>query len=219
MNVFTDKRLSKRILKNHLPLAIACLLATALLYWFIGFWLNATEPKSFYFRLSMATGDVALVLLVATLSIGTINILGGKSNPISSDWRRDLGIWCGIFALIHFIAGWNVHMQSRWQYFFTDQRTIRIDAFGFANYTGLVAMLIVVVLLAISNDFSLRWLKAKRWKAIQRWNYGFAVLVVAHTILYQILENRPPSLIVPVMLFIVFGLVIQIVGFRQFKEG
>lgn len=218
MNNATEKRFSQRLVRHHLPLAVVILAAIWLLDWFVGFWLNTTDPKFFYFRLSLATGYVALVLLIATLSIGAINVLRERRNPISSDWRRDVGIWCALVSVAHFIVGWNVHQKHRWQYFFTDEWGLRGDVFGFANYTGLLATIIVVVLLAISNDFSLRRLKAKRWKFLQRFNYALAVLVIAHTVLYQILEKRPPSLIVPVAVVIVFGIIVQILGFRQFRK-
>ena len=43
--------------------------------------------------------------------------------------------------------------------------------FGFANFTGLGAALLFLMLLAISNDLSLRTLKGRRWKSMQRWTY------------------------------------------------
>ncbi len=218
MSVTVENRLSKRLVKNHLPLAVVSLAAIALLDWFIGFWLNAPEPKSFYFRLSLATGYVALVLLVITLSIGAVNVLRKKRNPVSTDWRRDVGIWCAFISVAHFIVGWNVHMKNRFEYFFTQDWLPRTDAFGVANYTGLLAVLIAVVLLAVSNDFALRKLKARRWKSLQRWNYALALLVVAHTILYQILDKRPLSLIVPIALLMAFGLIVQILGFQQYRK-
>lgn len=218
MNRAIENRFSQRLVRHHLPLAVVSLAAIWLLDWFVGYWLNTTDPKFFYFRLSLATGYVALVLLVVTLSIGAINILRERRTPISSDWRRDAGIWCALVSVAHFIFGWNVHQKHRWHYFFTEDWSLRSDIFGFANYTGLLATLIVVVLLAISNDFSLRRLKAKRWKFLQRLNYALAALVVAHTVLYQILEKRPPSLIVPVAVVILFGIIVQILGFKNYRK-
>lgn len=218
MNNAIENKFSQRLIRHHLPLAVASLTAIWMLDWFVGFWLNTTEPKFFYFRLSLATGYVALILLIATLSIGAINILRKERNPISSNWRRDVGIWCALVSVVHFIVGWNVHQKHRWQYFFTEDWSFRSDLFGFANYTGLLATIIVVVLLAISNDFSLRRLKAKRWKFLQRFNNALAILVIAHTVLYQILEKRPASLIIPVAVVILFGVVVQILGFKNYRK-
>ena len=44
--------------------------------------------------------------------------------------------------------------------------------FGLSNETGLIAALILLVLLATSNDASLRNLGLARWKSWQRWNYA-----------------------------------------------
>jgi len=71
-------------------------------------------------------------------------------------------------------------------YFFREGESKRLvprsDSFDFANYTGLIAALIVVLLLALSNDASLRVLGKKRWKFLQRWNYAVMVLVVLQRI-------------------------------------
>ncbi len=117
MNSAIENRFSQRLVRHHLPLAVVSLAAIWLLYWFVGYWLNTTDPKFFYFRLSLSTGYVALALLVVTLSIGAINILRERRIPISSDWRRDVGIWCALVSVAHFIFGWNVHQKHRWHYF------------------------------------------------------------------------------------------------------
>ena len=62
--------------------------------------------------------------------------------------------------------------------------------FGFANFTGLAAALLFLMLLAISNDFSLRTLKTHRWKFLQRWTYAAFALTGAHGIAYQLIEKR-----------------------------
>lgn len=82
MNRAIENRFSQRLVRHHLPLAVVSLAAIWLLDWFVGYWLNTTDPKFFYFRLSLATGYVALVLLVVTLSIGAINILRERRTPI-----------------------------------------------------------------------------------------------------------------------------------------
>ena len=62
--------------------------------------------------------------------------------------------------------------------------------FGFANFTGLGAALLFLMLLGISNDLSLRILKARRWKSMQRWTYIAFLLTGAHGIAYQLIEKR-----------------------------
>jgi sulfoxide reductase heme-binding subunit YedZ len=57
--------------------------------------------------------------------------------------------------------------------------------FGLANYTGLIATLILVLLLATSNDWALRKLGTPQWKQLQRWNYACFGLTAIHTFAYQ----------------------------------
>jgi sulfoxide reductase heme-binding subunit YedZ len=48
------------------------------------------------------------------------------------------------------------------------------------------------VLAMVSNDCSVRWLGARRWKRVQQLNYVLFAVVVIHAILYQITEKRSP---------------------------
>lgn len=176
-------------MRHHLWLGLASFVVTILFYTvLLPFY---PEAVRWSFRWSLATGYAAAVLLAVTLTLGAWNVLRGSvNNPVSSDLRRDTGIWCGIFSLLHVAFGLNVHMQNWTLYFVTEAGKPRVDLFGFTNYLGVLATLVVVVLLATSNDFSLRRFGRKRWKAIQRWSYVFAFLVAAHSVVYQIVEDR-----------------------------
>lgn len=148
------------------------------------------------FGLSMASGYVGLLILSIVLVLGPWNVLRGRVNPVSTDLRRDLGIWAGILGLMHVVTGFQVHFPGRFWFYFLDPSgrprpiPLRHDLFGFANFAGLGATLILLVLLALSNDVSLRALGARRWKSLQRWNYAYVVLVVAHTVAYQVVTER-----------------------------
>ena len=142
--------------------------------------------RDFISRVSIGTSYAALLLTAIVLVLGPINVLFRKPNPVSFDLRRDSGIWAGVFALIHTAFGLNVHLRGRmWLYFVDSHRRPRWDAFGFGNYTGVVAALVLALLLALSNDISLRMLGVKRWKFLQRWAYAGIVLTAAHAIVYQ----------------------------------
>ncbi len=146
-------------------------------------------------------------------------MLRGKLNPVSFDLRRDLGIWAGISALAHTAAGLNVHLRGRmWLYFVDTRHHLRGDAFGFGNYTGAVATLVFALLLALSNDVSLRTLGAKRWKSLQRWAYAGVVLTAAHAIAYQQIEERVMTF--QVVLCIVLGIVLafQLAGIFKSRQ-
>jgi len=77
-----------------------------------------------------------------------------------------------------------------WLYFVDQHHRIRHDWFGFGNDTGLVAALMFLMLLAISNDLSLRGLGTRRWKSFQRWTYAAVMLTILHANAYQRVEAR-----------------------------
>lgn len=161
------------------------------------------------------------MLLAATLLIGSRNLLRGKRTPISSDWRRDVGIWAGILGLVHTGIGQNVHLRGRpWLYYIYERGKghifpLRHDLFGFANYTGLVSALILLLLLATSNNYSLRALGTPRWKQLQRWNYVAFALMAAHAIGYKINEKQNAPFVATVVISIVATIVLQVIGFQR----
>ena len=177
------------------------------------------SPGTMY-RLSMATGYVSVALIAWAMLIGPWRVLRGRPAPASTDLRRDVGIWGALFGLAHVLTGLQVHFGGKfWKYFLYpdgDHRIpLRADAFGFANWTGLAAGLVLVLLLAISNDASLRTLGTQRWKSWQRWTYGAAALTVAHGVAYQIVTDQEPRWIVSFALITVVVLAFQLDGRRR----
>jgi len=178
-----SSRLQRRLLRHHLPLALLSAASVWALY--------VTRPHpDVITRLSFATAWPALVLLTMTLLIGPWRILRGKAPVLSQDLRRDVGIWGGILGVAHAGIGQCVHLRGRpWLYYIYEKAQdhllpIRHDMFGFSNYTGLIAALILLALLATSNDASLRRLGNPGWKSLQRWNYVCFGLSVLHTFGY-----------------------------------
>lgn len=207
-----------RIFRHHLILFPASALAVFLLYW--------TLPSGqTSFRLSFATAYVGLALLAVTLSAGPLSVLTKRRNPVSTDLRRDAGIWCGIISIVHVAAGLQVHMQGNiLLYFFNDAAGIRglfprLDLFGFANYTGLVGVIVISLLLLLSNDYSLRTLKSRRWKSLQRLNYGVFALVVLHGVAYQVIENRQVIYVLLFVIIVLTVLALQITGFTIIRKN
>jgi methionine sulfoxide reductase heme-binding subunit len=185
--------------------------------------LYATRPYSDVLsRASFATAYPAMVLLGATLLIGPLNLLRHRPNPVSIDLRRDLGIWAGILAILHTAIGHCVHLRGRpWLYYVygpaehLHRLALRHDLFGFANYSGAFATLIVVALLATSNDFSLPALGTRQWKQLQRWNYAAAALVALHAFGYQGIEKQRPQFVAVVIACVAMTLAMQCKGFRM----
>src|SRR5712691_8629984 len=145
----------RRRIWRHIGLALASAALTAGIYYLV-------HSPYMLVRLSMASAYAGLAFLCITLATGPWNILRKRPNPVSTDLRRDIGIWAAILGLAHVVVGLQVHMGGdMWQYFFyppAPRRLLaRFDSFGLANYSGLAVALILAVLLGLSNDRSLRW--------------------------------------------------------------
>ncbi len=170
---------------RHALIALANIACLAL------FWELFSVRRDVISRLSIATAYAALFLTAAAMSVGPWNVLRARTNPVSFDLRRDLGIWAGIMALLHTGIGLNVHLRGRpWLYFVDEDQHVRYDLFGIGNDSGLLAALLFLLLLAISNDLSLRRLGTRRWKSLQRWTYVAMALTLMHAVAYQFIEKR-----------------------------
>lgn len=180
----------RRRLARHLAIALLGVAVAVVVMFLLG------DEGIPVFRLSMGTAYASLALLGCSLLIGPFNVLGRKPNPVSSDVRRDVGIWAGTFALAHVVFGLQVHLPGRMLEYFvwaaSEERAIpiRYDAAGMTNWAGLVAALVLLLLMSISNDAALRRLGTARWKRIQRWSYAAFALVAVHGFIYQVLERR-----------------------------
>ena len=184
-----------------------------------------TRSPDLLFRLSLSSGYVALGLLSLSLLVGAWRAWRRHRGPfVHLDARRDIGIWTGAMGLLHVGAGLFVHFRGRpWLYFVygPDQPhafPLRHDLFGFANHLGLLAALVLLVLLAVSNDYALCRMGRHRWKALQRWSYGLFALVVAHGIGYQIVEQRPLPYLLLFALMVLTTLAVQVGGCRAVRR-
>lgn len=157
-------------------------------------------------RLSIATAYAGLAFLAATLLVGPLNERSGRPNPVSTNLRRDIGIWAAMSGIAHTVFGLQVHMRGEIvRYFVPDAgRALSKSTIAFlaANYTGLAATLLLAMLLAISNDVALRTLGTNRWKRVQRWNALLFALVAAHGALYLAVDKASWLLIVPFIIIV-----------------
>jgi len=211
----SGRALRRRVVAHHLPLAAASALAVVVLVA-----LSPRHGELSVQQLAAPTGDVALALLGLTLLVGPANLLLGRQNPVNSYLRRDIGTWTAIFSLIHVIVGFQGHTDKVFGFvdYFVAAGRPRLDSFGLGNWTGLAATVIVVLLLAISTDRSLRQLKARGWKRLQRLNYLLFALVVLHAVYYGALR-RTGSAYTFVLLATVNAVVIgQAVGITLWRQ-
>ncbi|HTM15376.1 MAG TPA: hypothetical protein VL135_00660 [Terracidiphilus sp.] len=203
-------RLLPRIWRHHLPLLLLSFVSVAVLY--------QTRPyPDILSRASFATAYPALALLAATLLIGPWNVLRRTANPVSSDLRRDIGIWAGMLGILHAGVGQFVHLRGRpWLYYVygpgEKHHGMRHDLFGLANYTGALGTLLLIILLATSNDLSLRRFGTHTWKQLQRWNYAVFALVAVHSFAFQGVETQKVQWVITAAACVIAALALQIAG-------
>jgi methionine sulfoxide reductase heme-binding subunit len=209
------KRLPGRLLRHHLPLGLATLASALLLY-------RIRHVSDIVERLSFSSAYPALILISTTLLIGPLKLIGRNRLPVSIDLRRDIGIWAGITSVFHAGVGQFVHLRGRpWLYYVYENwrgehlLPLRYDVFGLANYAGLLALLVLLLLLATSNDASLRKLGTPGWKKLQRWNYAAFALTAIHTFLYQEgIESQTFPFLATSIAAVTLTLIVQYQGFR-----
>ncbi|MGZ0212059.1 MAG: ferric reductase-like transmembrane domain-containing protein [Actinomycetales bacterium] len=163
---------------------VAMAVVTALLVF--GFWSTRMEWTA-DMRLWRAIGDAAIVLLFAALALGPAARLSARVGKALS-WRRPLGIWAALAALIHSVliidgwAQWSVQRFLGFEYLPQLGREVRLEpGFGLANLIGLVAVIWMTVLLATSSDRAVRYLGPAGWKWVQSGAYIVFYLSVLHS--------------------------------------
>ena len=203
--------LLSRLKTHYLTMAVLSLTSTGLFY-------LVWKDKDWITFITDVSGYISIFLLLASLVLGSINLLLKRKNPVSTYLRRDIGIFGGSLAVIHSGVGLFVHLRGKmWQYFLVEINhaySIKLDDFRMANYTGAIAALLIILLLTISNNYSLRKLKAAKWKNLQRLSYLMFVLVLIHAVLYSIVLKHISFafyLYIPIFLVV---LIFQAMGIR-----
>jgi sulfoxide reductase heme-binding subunit YedZ len=110
--------------------------------------------------------------------------------------RRDLGIWAGLTGLAHLAAATGEVMQPAYfEAYITGPPEAPMP--GWAGWIGTASIvagylvgILFLVLLALSNNWSLRWLGPVRWKRAQGAARAALVMTVAHGIVFQVIEGR-----------------------------
>jgi len=165
---------------------------------------QTSSNQNQFYNISLATAYSSLLLISATLLIGPIRILQKKPPQVSSDLRRDTGFWAGVHSLIHLITG-----SSIMGLFVDRSDSFRFNLFTWSIYIGFGAVPILLLLLLLSNDWSLKQMKPLKWKGLQRSNYLLFFLVILHGIFFIIVEKQAWPYI------LLFGLAIIPVFFFQ----
>lgn len=185
------RRLYRRALRHYLPLAVCTVVS-------LSGGVALLTPPSLTVRLTIASAYLALVLLVATLLVSPLTIMWGRRTSPSSDLRRDLGIWAGGVSLAHVGLGlWARFGQSAYD---TNGLAASLIVLG-ATLFGVAAGELIIVLLALSNDMTLRHLGLPRWKRLQRLARWLPALVSAHSVFWLVLAGHDLALVAAVVAF------------------
>ncbi len=184
-----------------------------------GLWVAAQYYGVLTYIFTFGFGYVCLIFVSVSLLLGPINLLRKRFNPVNIDLRRDVGIWAGITGVLHVIFALIERNRGNLLAFFfrRDGRPL-LNLSGASNWIGAFATVLIVLLLAISNDLALRALRGKRWKQLQRLNYALVVLAFLHTIGYQIAGGREQIVKNVTALVVVIVLVVQLAGVSIYQR-
>ena len=132
------------------------------------------QGTTFYGEYLHATGELGARLLIVTMAVTPLRMMFG--NAAWTRWllgrRRYLGVAAFGYALLHATA----YLQRQ------SLTVITKEAAELAVATGWLALLVMLLLAATSNDAAVRLL-GRRWKWLHRAVYAAAVLTFAHWIL------------------------------------
>jgi methionine sulfoxide reductase heme-binding subunit len=200
-----------RFKRHYLPLLLLVFIVTLFFYVYRG-------NRNIITFITQATGYVSIIVLSASLILGTINLLLKIRNPVSTYFRRDISIVGGSLAVLHSVTGLFVHLRGKtWLYFLNETDhgySIRLDNFGLANYSGLLSALIIMFLLIISNDYFLKKLNPSNWKNLQRLSYLMYILIIIHCYYYRIGKENLNLIYLFYLPLILIILTFQVIGIR-----
>ncbi len=169
-----------RVLRSR---AIIGIVGVVLIYLF---WLSRPDWDG-EMRFWRAVGDASLIFLYLALALGPTARLFPPAWELLS-YRRELGIWFGVFAILHTVlilngwARWDVLRFMGYDFVPELGRMVKLEpGFGMANLLGLLAILITLPLMATSADWAVRALGESAWKFLHYGAYTIFYLVVLHT--------------------------------------
>ena len=179
MAAYNGAMIATRLLNLLRPLALlACALPLIGLFWAGQHDQLGSNPVE---RLISETGEWSLRLLLATLAVTPLRKMLGL--PALARWRRMLGVWSLVYALLHFAA-------YAWLEMALDLGEILRDVMTRPVITvGLLALVFMLPLGATSFNQAIRYLGAAKWQRLHRLVYLVAILSVLHFFLKKAGKN------------------------------
>ena len=117
-------------------------------------------------------GDWTLRFLCLALAITPLRVL--THTPALARFRRMVGLWVFFYAVLHLLAYAVFDMEL-------DVAEMLLDVVKRPFIlVGTLALVLLALLAATSFNGAIRWLGAKRWRALHRAVYAVAALSVLH---------------------------------------
>lgn len=176
-------------------------------------------------RLSFVTAWLCLLLFAATLLVGPLHVRRTGRLPGNHLFRRDLGIWCVITGMVHFFLAFRVSMNLEYMELYVrgarqwPAPEVRELMYRWAVLASLLIAALFVLLLALSNNLSIRLLGNRWWKRLQRASYPAFALTAGHSIAFQILEDRTAWLVGAFVIITAAVLVAQYAGHARLRSS
>ena len=147
-------------------------------------------------RLWKAFGDASYALFALAMLVGPLAVVWRRAGPLVA-WRRALGIWFALLALVHAYLVWDG--WARWSFSrlmgYEDlsaagvpEPVLTMPGFGLSNLMGLVALVLALVLAAASSEWAMRGLGARAWKHLQQYAYVVFYLVALHVAYFMFMH-------------------------------
>ena len=167
-------------------------------------------------HLSIATAWHCLLLFGGVLLIGPLEQRKAGFRPVNHYWRRDMGIWIALTAIVHFFVATEVSMSQVYLGAFVNVSDVGIGIewrnrlFSWGSIGGTLAGILLLIPFAISSDRALRALGKQRWRKVQWLAYPAFLLTALHGFAFQLLESRNV-----ILLAVLVGLSLGVIGMRM----
>lgn len=147
-------------------------------------------------------GYGALVLLGLALSIGPLSRLRPRLFARFMPYRRPVGIWSALAAVAHLLFVLQMvssdFYRKTWLTLFVHEyvwygengqrmvdNRLQLDTLSGVAWTGLIALLLLLIIALVSNDWSQRFLGQATWKLVQQWSYTAFLFVSLHLLIMR----------------------------------
>ncbi len=200
-------------LRTHINLAAASL-SVLLAATFIG------DQVATLDRVSLMSAYVFLFLISVVLLLGPLRTVRTGRVMINQTLRRDIAIWCALMGLVHLLAGSMESMTPVYLDIFVHHAvdlpspSTREALFLWSVIAGFVIGILLIVLLALSNNWSLTLIGQRWWKRLHRLSYFAFALTILHGVAFQVLESRFWGGYALLIVMTIIVIIAQVLGFR-----